>query len=131
VIIAAKRMAYDNRLRRSHNKMKTAWNFVNLETGRTNKTNCTQQLIDKYKDQNVAEYLNDYFLTIADKLVNKADSNQPNYTPIDFRSFMEQAISKNYPPISNKPSTVHEIEKLFILSRRRILTVMIKYQCES
>jgi hypothetical protein len=112
VIIAAKRMAYDNHLKRSHNKMKTAWKFVNLETGRINKTNCTQQLIDKYKDQNVAEYLNKYFLTIADKLVNKADSNHPNNTAIDFRSFMEQAISKNYPPISNKPSTVHEIEKI-------------------
>jgi hypothetical protein len=101
VIIAAKRMAYDNHIKRSHNKMKTAWKIVNLETGRINKTNSNKQLIDKYKDQNVAEYLNKYFLTIADKLVNKADSNQSNNTADYFRSFMEQALSNNYPPISN------------------------------
>jgi hypothetical protein len=92
--------------------MKTTWKIVNTETGRNNKTNSTQQLIDNYNGQNVAEHLNEHFLTIENTLVNKVDSNQLNFTAADFRSFMEQAVLNNYPTIINKPSTVNEIETI-------------------
>jgi hypothetical protein len=48
VIIAAKKMSYDNHIKMSHNKMKSTWKIVNIETGRKNKTNSTQLLIDNY-----------------------------------------------------------------------------------
>jgi hypothetical protein len=71
-----------------------------------------QQLIENYNGQNVAEYLNEYFVSIANNLVNKLVNNYPNFTDANFKSFMEQATLKNYPLISNKPSTTKEIEKI-------------------
>jgi hypothetical protein len=55
VITAAKKMAYDNYIKKSHNKMNTTWKIINIETGRTIKRDDTQYLIDKFNDQNVAE----------------------------------------------------------------------------
>ena len=112
VIKTAKKMSYDNYIKMSHNKMKTTWKIVNSETGRNTKMNSTQQLIENYNGQNVAEHLNDYFVNIANKLVNNLNNNQSKSMDADFRSFMKQAILKNYPPISNKPSTTKEIEKI-------------------
>jgi hypothetical protein len=112
VITAAKNMAYDNYIKKSHNKMNTTWKIINTETGRTTKRDDTQYLIDNFNDQNVAEILNKYFVSIANKLTNSVNSNQCNSSGIDYMSFMEQAIKTNYPKICNKPSTTKEIEKI-------------------
>jgi hypothetical protein len=54
-------MAYDNHIQNSHNKIKGTWKIINTETGKFIKRDHTQYLIDKYKDKNVAEILNNYF----------------------------------------------------------------------
>jgi hypothetical protein len=92
--------------------MKSAWKIINTETGRNSQTNDLQQLIDNYNGKNVAEHLNNYFVKLPNNLVNELDSIQCQPSGTDFMLFMRQAISKNYPTIVNKPSTIKEIEKI-------------------
>jgi hypothetical protein len=127
VIIAAKRMAYDNHIKKLCNKMRTTWKIINTGTGRNMKKNYMQHLIDKYNDKNVAELLNEYFLMIANKLINTVNNNQNNPTGTYYMSFKEQAIINNCPNISNKPSTVKDTKKSSVLLKQRILVVMTKY----
>jgi hypothetical protein len=47
VIIAAKKMAYDNCIKKSYNKLNTTWKIINTETDRTSKRDDTQHLIEK------------------------------------------------------------------------------------
>jgi hypothetical protein len=53
VIVLAKKMAYDNYIRKSHNKLNSTWKIINSETGRISKRNDFQDLIKKCKHQNV------------------------------------------------------------------------------
>jgi hypothetical protein len=46
------------------------------------------------------------------KLSNSVVNKQFNLSATDYLSFMEQAITRNYPIIRNKPSTTNEIEKI-------------------
>jgi hypothetical protein len=112
VIIAAKKMAYDNCTKRSYNKLNATWKIVNIETGRISKRDDTQHLIEKFNGQNVAELINEYFISIASNLTNSVNNKQCNSSAIDYLSFMEQAITINYPKIRNKPSTTNEIKYL-------------------
>jgi hypothetical protein len=54
-------MAYDNHIKKSHNKTRTTWKTINTETDKNTKKDRAQFLVDKYNDQNVAEMLNDIF----------------------------------------------------------------------
>jgi hypothetical protein len=101
VIIAVKKMSHDKHIKMSQNKMKMTWKIVNSETGRNINSSSMQQLIENYDGQNVAEYLNEYFVSIANNLVNKLENNYPNYTDADFRPFMEQAFLKKLPKYFN------------------------------
>jgi hypothetical protein len=96
------------------NKLKATWKVINKETGRSRKRDHIQYLIDKYKDQNVAEILNDYFLSIANKLTNTINNNQ-NITDTDYMPFMEHVKENKYPKTCNKPSTINELKKSYIL----------------
>jgi hypothetical protein len=78
VIIAAKKMAYDKCIKKSYNKLKTTWKIINTETGRTSKCDDTQHLIEKCNGQKVAELINVYFISIANKLINSVNSKQCN-----------------------------------------------------
>jgi hypothetical protein len=62
VVTAAKKMAYDHYCNKMHNKMKSTWKIVNIETGRTTIRDDIQYLIGKCHDQNIAETINEYFL---------------------------------------------------------------------
>jgi hypothetical protein len=73
--------------------LNSTWKIINKETGRISKHDDTQHLIEKFNGQNVAEQMNEYFISIANPSVT-------NYV-----SFMGQAIAANYPVICNKPST--------------------------
>jgi spore coat polysaccharide biosynthesis protein SpsF (cytidylyltransferase family) len=90
-------MEYDNHIKKSYNKMRTTWKIINMEAGRTTKKDDTQYLIDKHNDQNVAELLNDYFLTIANKIINTLNSNQNNTQGTKYMLFIQQAIINKYP----------------------------------
>jgi hypothetical protein len=68
VIVAAKKMAYDDFISKSHNKLKSTWKIIQSETGRIDKQNTFMDLIAKFKNQNAAEQVNDYFISIGDKL---------------------------------------------------------------
>jgi hypothetical protein len=85
-------MAYNNCIKKSHNKLNTTWIIINTETGRTSKHDDTQYLIEKFNGQNVAELINDYFTSTANKLTNSVNSKQCNSSATGYLSFMEQAI---------------------------------------
>jgi hypothetical protein len=54
-------MAYDNYCIKMQGKMKSTWNIINTETGRTTKRNDTQYRMGKSCVQNAAETINKYF----------------------------------------------------------------------
>jgi uncharacterized protein (UPF0297 family) len=70
LITAAKKMAYDNCIKKSYNKLNTTWKIINTETGRISKCDDARHLIEKFNGQNVAELINEYFISIANKLTN-------------------------------------------------------------
>jgi hypothetical protein len=61
-------MAYDNYCIKAHNKIKSTWKIINIETGRTTKRDDTKYLIGKSRGPYVAETINEYFLSLADNL---------------------------------------------------------------
>ncbi|PNF44137.1 hypothetical protein B7P43_G03190, partial [Cryptotermes secundus] len=112
VIVLAKKNSYDNYIRKSHNELKSTWKIINSETGRISKRNDLQDLIKKCKNQNAAEQINDYFISIGNKLINRDNGKHSNILDTEFLPYMRQAILNNYPKIHNKPSTPKEIEKI-------------------
>jgi hypothetical protein len=60
-------MAYGDFMSKSHNKLKSIWKIINSETGRIDKQNTFRDLIDKFKIQNAADQVNDYFISIGNK----------------------------------------------------------------
>jgi hypothetical protein len=47
--------------------------------------------------QNIAETINKYFLSLADKLTNSVSSSFGSPSDSDYLPFMEQAIMSKYP----------------------------------
>jgi hypothetical protein len=110
VITAAKKMAYDNYCMKIHNKMKATCKIINIGTGSSIKRDDTQYLIDKSCDQNGVETVNEYFLSLADKLANSAISSLGSSSDMVHLSFMEHGLKGKFPKICNKPVTIQEIE---------------------
>jgi hypothetical protein len=82
VITAAKKMAYDNYCNKAYNKMKSTWEIINIETGRIAKRDETKYLIGKSRD--IAETINDYFLSLADNLANSVENSLDGSSDRDF-----------------------------------------------
>jgi hypothetical protein len=80
VIIAAKKMAYDNYIKKSCNTLNTTWKIIYKETGTISKRDDTQHLIEKFNGQNVAEQMNEYFISIANSFIHSfyLHSGDPN-----------------------------------------------------
>jgi hypothetical protein len=103
-------LAFDNFIKKSHNKLNSTWKSISTESGRISKQNNSQDLIKKFKNQNAAEHINDYLISIGNKLM-KTDVKHSNSTATEFLPFMHQAISNSHPRIRNDPPTPKEIEK--------------------
>jgi hypothetical protein len=104
----------------SHNNLKSTWKIINSESDRIDKQNNFWDLIEKFKNQNVAKQVNDY-ISCGNKFTMSDDKNSNTFTS-EFLPFMHQAISKNYPQICHDPSTPKEIENV-------IKTFKIKDSC--
>jgi hypothetical protein len=104
-------MAYDNYIKKSHNKLNSTWKIINSETGRIPKQNYLEELIKKFKKQNAEEQINIYFISIGKKLLKTDNNKHSNTLTAEFLPYMHQAILNNYPKIHNEPSTPKEIEK--------------------
>jgi hypothetical protein len=112
VIAVAKKMAYDNYIRKSHNKFKSTWKIINSETGRIPKHSDLQDLIKKFKNLNAAEQINDYFISFGNKSLITDNGKHSSTSTTEYQLFMQHAISNNYPLIHNEPTTLNEIEKI-------------------
>jgi hypothetical protein len=66
--------------------------IINTELGRNSKQNNFQDLIKKFKNQNAAEHINDYFVSISNKLIKTDNGKHGNCMTTEFLSFMHQAI---------------------------------------
>lgn len=90
VIIAAKKLHYNKIISKSNNKMRSTWEIINVEKGKTKRGNCVQSLMVENKvirNQNkIANAFNKFFISIADStILNKnVCSNQELPTPIDY-----------------------------------------------
>jgi hypothetical protein len=87
VITAVKKMAYENYCMKMYDKMKATWKIINIETGRSIKQDDTEYLIDKSCDQNGVETINEYLLSLADKLANSAISSLGSSSDRDCHSW--------------------------------------------
>jgi hypothetical protein len=80
VMVAAKKMAYNNYIKTSHNKQKSTWKIIDTESGRTHKRNDHNDLIKKINDSNVADQINDYFISIGNKIIKSSNSSDSSDT---------------------------------------------------
>jgi hypothetical protein len=88
-------MAYGNFIKKSHNKLNSTWKIINTESGRISKQNNSQDLIKKFKNQNAAEHINGYFISISNKLIKTDNGKHGNSTATEFSPFMHQMMSQN------------------------------------
>jgi hypothetical protein len=93
-------------------KMKSTWNIINIEKGRTMTWSVTQYLMGKSCDQNDTETINKYFLSLSDKLVNSISSKLRSPADMDCWSSVEQAIKSEYPKLCINPVSTGETEKI-------------------
>jgi hypothetical protein len=77
-----KKKAYNNYIKTYHNKQKSTWKIIDTESGRIHKQNDHHDLIKKVNDSNVAEQIDDYFISIGNKTIkstNASDSLDTDY----------------------------------------------------
>jgi hypothetical protein len=65
------------------------------------------------------EQVNDYFISIGNKITTSDNDKNINTFTTEFLPFMRQAISKNYPKICYDLSTPKEIENLIKTSKTK------------
>jgi hypothetical protein len=72
VIRNAKKLHYNNIILRSKNKMKSTWKIINSEKGITHPDMSVPLLVQDDKittnQQNIANLLNNYFLSVSDSI---------------------------------------------------------------
>jgi hypothetical protein len=83
-------MAYENYIKTSHNKQKSIWKIIDTESDRTHIRNDHHDLIKKSNDSNVAEQINDYFISIGNKTIKSTNSSESSNT--DYVAYMEHMI---------------------------------------
>jgi hypothetical protein len=93
-------------------KLKSTWKIINSESSRIDKQNNFRDLIEKFKNQNAAEQVNDYFISSGNKFTMSDNDKNSNTFISEFLPFMHQAISKTYPKICHDLSTPKEIENI-------------------
>jgi hypothetical protein len=118
VIRAAKKLYYNRLISNSDNKVRTTWNIIKTVTGRKLKNHGIQTLnIDgKLTDDHntIVESLNNYCLTVADKINN--DNSNPDLNNRDeaykYLNYLSQAFTTPFPAIKFKCTNTREIENV-------------------
>jgi hypothetical protein len=100
VINAAKRLHYDRLIVNSDNKMKTTWNIVKSVTGKRS-WNKSVQSVDingalSENQQLIADSFQNYFLSIAEKIVSKNNEELKDNSFIDY---LHRVFNKPFPNI--------------------------------
>jgi hypothetical protein len=116
IIRTAKNCYYNGLILNSNNKIKTYWNIIKMVTGkRVNNTevqflNIEGKLTDNH--QLISDSLNDYFLTIVDKINgNNAKSDHfPEFDIDKHWSYLSLAFSTPLPEIKLKPTSTKELK---------------------
>ena len=115
VILDAKKMYYNDIIKKSNNKMKASWNIINKEKGKVqDKSNITQIVFEDRiitNQKKIANLFNDYFLSMAkqDGINNTKESEQFKQTSA---TYLIENNQKSYPNIIWHYASTQEIEKI-------------------
>jgi hypothetical protein len=115
VITAAKKLYYDRIINNSDNKMKSTWQIINEERGKTKKDIDIQALmLDKkitMNEKEMAEILNNYFLSIATR--SRVNNNIDIGTNVDASiKYLRDTFSTPFTKMKWRYTTSQEIEKI-------------------
>lgn len=119
IIRAAKKLYYNRLIYNSHNKRKTTWNIIKTVTGRKfnnagiQALNIDRKLTDHH--HTITESLNNYFLTIADK-INTNNTNLGHSIQDDaykYLNYLSQALTTPpFPKIKLNYTSTKGIENI-------------------
>ncbi|PNF35146.1 hypothetical protein B7P43_G09274 [Cryptotermes secundus] len=115
VIKAAKKIHYDRRIIDSKNKSKTIWNIIKTETGKKEDKVDIQSLDIKgiiTSDQQImAKNLNDYFVTVAEDIIDNTSISKTGQPMHDnYLNYMSSMFTSPLSNIRPKHASTHEIE---------------------
>jgi hypothetical protein len=112
VIKEAKKLSYNNRILKSDNKVKTAWNIKNEILGKQPPANTIQKLTVADKlltdKHDIAEALNIYFSTIAGISNGNIEENQGCDTSTKYK-YLDSQKNNQYPNLIFKSFSTQEI----------------------
>lgn len=110
VIVEAKRKCINNTITNSTNKIKTTWNIIRDQLSKEKRNHELIELImnnKKTKNQTeIAEYFNNYFLNVANKLIQQIHNNK---NPLDL---LKLCTAENFNNIKFKLTNTNEIENI-------------------
>jgi hypothetical protein len=110
VIRTAKKMHYNNLLSRSHNKVKTMWNFVKTDINKLNRNNVPPLNIEGSPAndyQELACVFNNYFI----KVTNLTQTGNLKYDPTATEN-LNTVYNRPFGQIDLAPVTAQEIKKI-------------------
>jgi hypothetical protein len=112
-------MEYDKLILSSHNKIKTTWNIINMESGRNKNSNNIQVLIVEGRKivdrQSIPETFNEYFTTIAKNIRKEIKYSHMHIYNNDGENhikFLNHAFHNPFPNMESKYTTINEIEQI-------------------
>jgi len=80
VIKTAKQLYYNNKISKSNNKIKTAWDIIKMETCKNHTNKGTQLIIINgniiTNQKFIANLFNNYFLTVVDKITSNIKNDK-------------------------------------------------------
>jgi len=115
VIVTAKKIYYNKIILGSKNKMKTTWEIINEEKGKTKSSTDIHSLVinnNVIMNQNkIANIFNNYFISIADT-VNADNNKHMNTSVTNPINCLTNNFRRPFPKISWQYASTYEIEKI-------------------
>jgi exonuclease III len=117
-IKAAKRQYYNSLINKSTNKIKTTWNIVKNIANNTRYTAAITKM--KINDKlelsltKITEAFNNYFSTVAGRVINDNYSRYPLVNKKEFLVYLEQNFQQPYPKMKLCNTNAYEIQKIIL-----------------
>jgi hypothetical protein len=116
VITTAKKYYYNKLLLKSNNKTRTTWNIVKTISDNKGPTdNITAMKLNDKLSCNllaIADAFNNYFSSVAEKLLLRNYFGEPSVINKDFLSYLHQNFYHSFPKMKLSNTNAYEIEKI-------------------
>jgi len=118
VVNEAKKLTYNNKIKKSTNPDKTIWDIVKMETGKTNFTK--NDIIDKLKlgddldndYKKIAETFNIHFTSVADTIATKHNPNTCNINKTMPTHHLLRSFSCTFPNFKLVPLSTKKVRNI-------------------